>query len=150
METFEKCFESYERLIWHSIKRLHIYKDHDEFYQIGLIALWRAFRHYDASRGAFTTYAYATIEGHLKMQLRKQLRYTSDWATHKEETTMDCYPSLRLLENCTLCKEEYTVLKQKFESDWTFAQIAQKNGLSVNSVKTIYYRALKKLKTTKF
>ncbi len=82
MEEFEKIAEQYTPLIHHMIKRLNIYRDKDEFIQIGLIALWEASKAYDSAKGQFMSYAFMTIKGRMlshmqksnKIQIREQLK----------------------------------------------------------------------------
>ena len=54
------------------IHSLHIYKDQEEFYQLGLIALWEATRRFDAKKGKLASYAYMYIKGYLLMELKKR------------------------------------------------------------------------------
>ncbi|GAA3319217.1 hypothetical protein GCM10020331_025210 [Ectobacillus funiculus] len=57
--TFEEAAQLYERMIRKQLKkRLCIYRNHDEFYQCGLIALWKAYEQFDERKGAFSTYAF--------------------------------------------------------------------------------------------
>ena len=59
-------------MIYQIIHSLHIYKNHDEFYQIGLIALWEASNQFDETKGAFLSYAYATVKGRILTEIAKQ------------------------------------------------------------------------------
>ncbi|UII57657.1 sigma-70 family RNA polymerase sigma factor [Cytobacillus spongiae] len=75
MESFEEVKDKYERLIWKIIQTLHIYKNKEEFYQIGLIALWQAHVRYNAEKGSFYIYAYSFIRGKIQTQMSRQNQF---------------------------------------------------------------------------
>ena len=83
MEEFERIAEKYTPLIHHIIKSLHIYKDTEEFFQIGLIALWEANRAFDPAKGQFMSYAFLTIKGRMLSHMQKTNRI-QDRETGKE------------------------------------------------------------------
>lgn len=70
-QPFEETLEKFRPLIFHIMNILHIYKDKDEYFQIAVIALWKAAANYDEKKGSFSTYAYWTIKGMLLSQLKK-------------------------------------------------------------------------------
>jgi RNA polymerase sigma factor (sigma-70 family) len=74
LESFEQLAEQYKPMIHKIINSLHIYRNQDEFYQNGLIALWEASNRYDQSKGNFTNYAYTFIKGTLLKQLEKEFK----------------------------------------------------------------------------
>ena len=73
--TFEEQEEQYKPLILKIMNNLHIYRDHESFYQIGLIALWEASSRFDPDKSKFITFAYATIRGRLMEHLTKETRF---------------------------------------------------------------------------
>ncbi|WP_352523801.1 sigma-70 family RNA polymerase sigma factor [Heyndrickxia oleronia] len=77
--------EEYSPMIYQIIHSLHIYKNHDEFYQIGLIALWEASNQYDETKGDFLSYAYATVKGRILTEIAKQTRREERNIYPKEE-----------------------------------------------------------------
>nr|WP_310795881.1 sigma-70 family RNA polymerase sigma factor [Heyndrickxia oleronia] len=77
--------EEYSPMIYQIIHSLHIYKNHDEFYQIGQIALWEASKQFDETKGAFLSYAYATIKGRILTEITKQKRQEERNIYPKEE-----------------------------------------------------------------
>lgn len=46
-------------MIYQIIRSLHIYKNEEEFYQIGLIGLWEAQQRFDEQKGRFFNFAYS-------------------------------------------------------------------------------------------
>lgn len=51
MQDVEKLISESETIIKKVIYKLKIYRDFDEYMQIGRIALWRALQKYDATKG---------------------------------------------------------------------------------------------------
>ena len=72
---FEQLAANYSNMIHSIIHSLHIYQNQDEFYQIGLIALWKASQKYDEQKGKFSTYAYLSIRGEMLMHLKKEKKW---------------------------------------------------------------------------
>ena len=50
---FEQLAANYSKMIYSIIHSLGIYKNQDEFYQIGLISLWEASQQFDEQKGLF-------------------------------------------------------------------------------------------------
>jgi RNA polymerase sigma factor (sigma-70 family) len=71
LESFEQLVDQYQPMLHKIMHSLHLYKDHDEFYQHSLIALWEASKRFDSQKGSFTNYAYSYIKGYLLMELNK-------------------------------------------------------------------------------
>jgi len=71
MEDFQMIMKEYEAMIHHILHSLRIYKNYDEFFQIGLIALWEAKEKFDPSKGSFTSYAYMTMKGRLLSEIKR-------------------------------------------------------------------------------
>lgn len=85
MEDFQTVFKKYEAMIHHILRSLRIYKNYDEFFQIGLIALWEANGKFDPSKGAFTSYAYMTMKGRLLSELNKSTKLNERQLYPKED-----------------------------------------------------------------
>lgn len=74
-ESFNALVEEKDYLIKSCIKRLNIYRHVDEFYQVGLIALYKAYTNYDERKDHhknFDVYAYYIILNYLKNELTRQ------------------------------------------------------------------------------
>ena len=71
---FEQLAAEYSNMIYSIIHSLRIYKNHDEFYQVGLIALWEGSQHYDEQKGVFAPYIYKFIKGKLLTALKKEIK----------------------------------------------------------------------------
>ncbi|MDX8292223.1 sigma-70 family RNA polymerase sigma factor [Metabacillus indicus] len=69
--TFAELEKQYKPMIYHNIKKLCITRNHDEFYQAGLIAIWKASKTYDPEKGSFETYLYTSIKGSMLNEMNK-------------------------------------------------------------------------------
>ena len=74
MDDFNTLLNQYNPLIHHIIRKLNISSDKDEFYQIGLIALWEASLNFNPNKGTFLSYAYKTIQGKMLIHLCKSTK----------------------------------------------------------------------------
>lgn len=138
------------------IRKLHIYRDHEQYRQLGRIALWQAWTRFDDEKGNFTPFAYRTIWGMLIDEMKRENRLEQhvvpaedDLLTHQIEA--------KVLENnewtCGLHKviqalssEERTLLHWLFTEACTQAECAKRAGISVAGIKKRRERLLKKLR----
>lgn len=84
--SFNALVEEKDYLIKSCIKRLNIYRDVEDFYQIGLIALYKAYITYDERKDHqknFDVYGYYIILNYMKNELTRQK------ATKREVTYSD-------------------------------------------------------------
>lgn len=155
MENFEAIAGQYEAMIWKVIHSLNIYKNKEEFYQIGLIALWEASRGFDPMKGSFTTYAYSYVRGRLLTELTKRRKYEdTQTATAKEEfweSIVDDKSTIPLEGECILAYcSQLTEPQKKWVlytslADLSIKQIAEIENVSVSAVKAWRKGARKKL-----
>ncbi|UHA61385.1 sigma-70 family RNA polymerase sigma factor [Metabacillus litoralis] len=69
---FEEVHQQFEPMIYHAMKKLSIYTNKEDYYQVGSIALWEAFLRFNEEKGEFKSYAYSYILGHMKMALSRK------------------------------------------------------------------------------
>ena len=103
MSDFDALAAQYSKMIHSIIHTLHIYKNQDEFYQIGLLALWDASKNFDDQKASFATYAYSYIKGRMLSFLRSE----------KKREDRNLYPSAEYwngLEYETSMMEKETLL----------------------------------------
>lgn len=155
MESFEQLVVQYKPMIHKIIHTLHIYKNWEEFYQHGLIALWQASNRFDPQKGNFTNYAYNYIKGFLLLELSKASKYEEKCVLPKEEfweTVEDIiidHPleEESILSYCTTLTPNqkkwvlYTTL-----NDLSIKEIAKKEQVSMSAVKSWRAGAKEKLK----
>ncbi|WP_409291983.1 sigma-70 family RNA polymerase sigma factor [Peribacillus sp. SCS-37] len=88
MEGFTETALLYRPLINKVIRTLRIYKEKDEYFQIGLIALWEAAEKHSSAKGPFLPFAYSVIKGRMLNQLNKERKHEEKYgAEWKEEST---------------------------------------------------------------
>lgn len=156
MERFEELAVKYEPMIYHVIHSLHIYKNRDEFYQTGLIALWEAYLRFDAEKGNFGTYAYSFIKGRMLTELSKQRRNEERTVFPKEETFWDmkkddndCRPLelLTLLSYCHgLTEKQKQWVVYTFYDGMSVREIAEVEKVSQSAVKKWRAGAMEKIR----
>jgi len=155
MESFEEVLEQYRPMIYHMIRRLRIYKNVDEFEQIGLIALWEAYQNMQEDKGSFTGYAYATIRGKMLTALAKARKEGETVVYPKEEfwsveTDMSLRPPLELetlLSYCDgLTENEKKWVVATFYLQLKPGEIAVIEGKSISAIKKWRKGALEKIK----
>lgn len=153
--SFYDVFQQYEKMIKNQIKSLNIYKNYDEFYQIGLIALWKAWQNYDDRKGKFSAYAYVSVRGSMLDQLRKDSQYDERFTVDSNKLMNQDYESYsETLLDKEMFESYLTALTEK-QKTWaieailnekTFAEIASEYGTTVEAVKSWRKGALKKLR----
>ncbi|PLR95893.1 sigma-70 family RNA polymerase sigma factor [Bacillus sp. T33-2] len=85
MESFEQLFKQYTPMIHSIMRSLNIYKNKEEFFQVGLVGLWEASKRFDADKGSFTSYAYTYIRGLFLTEMRKSNKQSDHNIPAKEE-----------------------------------------------------------------
>lgn len=154
MKCFEEILIQYEPMIWKIIHTLHIYKNQEEFYQTGLIALWEATHGFDETKGSFSSYAYAYIRGRLLSELTKRRKHEDACVSPKDEywdCIVDESPEIPfeiegILSYCATLTEQqkkwvlYTAL-----ADMSIKQMAEKESVSMSAVKAWRKGAREKL-----
>lgn len=155
MEDFSATVIQYEPMIHQIIRRLSIYKNQDEFYQIGLIALWEAYEKFDSKQGEFLNYAYMTVKGRLINELkrhhkREQQSMSLESFEQIDRGMLDCYERLQQ-ENLEAYTEHLTENQKRwllltFIEQKSLAEIASTYDVSVAAVKSWRKSALQKLR----
>jgi len=154
-ETFEKVLHRYESMIKKQLISLNIYKNHDEFFQIGRIALWEACLRYDPNKGNFSSFAYVTVRGKMLEHLRKENRYEQrnrltmemkqlDRPDRQAENMLDKEIFLSYL--APLSEKQKIWAKESIVNQKTPSEIAREYGTSAEAVKSWRKEALKTLR----
>ncbi|MBD1380403.1 sigma-70 family RNA polymerase sigma factor [Metabacillus arenae] len=153
--TFKELLSDYQPMIYHILKKLHIYKNHDEFYQIGMIALWEAYRRYDHLKGSFSGYAYSTIKGKIMYEMTKRNRFEQHHSFGAEETEYGSEDSslnnIESIEMVEAIAAELTINQKKWFLSYviegkTPKEIAITEKVSESAVKSWRRDALKKIR----
>ncbi|CAH0345881.1 sigma-70 family RNA polymerase sigma factor [Bacillus sp. CECT 9360] len=156
MEDFSKLADQYSPMIHKIIRTLSIYKNKEEFFQIGLIALWEAQTKFDPTKGSFLNFAYLIVKGRMLNELRKENRYDSRNKSFEIEsidisTKVMVRDEPFLIENLQfycegLTRNQAHWLILTFQEERSHSEIAEQLGVSVAAVKSWRQSALKKLR----
>jgi RNA polymerase sigma factor (sigma-70 family) len=131
---FEQLSTQYSNMIHSIIHSLHIYKDHDDFYQIGLIALWNASENFDVEKGKFSTYAYSFIKGRILTHLRKEKCQEERYFPAPEENCKQLGYDVHFLEKENLLSYFYLLTDK--EKQWVILRFF--DGLSNRAIAEIW------------
>lgn len=154
MQNFETIYEEHEKLINQVIFHLKIYRNFDEFYQLGRIALWEAMAKHDPTKSAFEPFAFMMI----KFKMVKEISLSNQIALFEsvlEETqfqfvldvqyaTVDEFNEIEWL--MLLPKQEREMLKLAFFEDRTNRDIAKILGCTEEAIKKRRQRLVKKVR----
>lgn len=152
---FEHLVVEMEPIIEKILSNCRIYKNRDEYRQIALIALWKAYLRYDKSKYNFKAYLYNQIRYDVIDALRYYAKReavilpTSDEKLSLYlENTQETTSSNLLLEKMFkfITDEEKRLLCAIFEEQKTNGEIAEEFGISVEAIRKRKYRLLAKLK----
>ncbi|MBP3953175.1 sigma-70 family RNA polymerase sigma factor [Bacillus suaedae] len=154
MIDFQEVSVQFEPLIRGQIKKLNLYRSYDEYYQLGLIALWEACQRFDPEKGAFEAFALHTVRGHMLMQLKREKRFSDrhflgDDAMQAVESVVAIEPEdLQLFDDYLnhLSERERAWFIEAIVQGKKPAMIASEYQVSVNTVSTWRKNALKKLR----
>src|SRR5699024_6488623 len=73
--TFEDIYEQNKRRIHYQIHKMNIHDPHQEFFQEGLVAMWRAYETYQPDKGPMATYFNYAIRNRLIDCIDKENRH---------------------------------------------------------------------------
>lgn len=158
MKNFEETVEQYDKMIYSIIHSLHIYKQVDHYYSVGLQALWEASIKFKEEKASFTTFAYSMIRGRILTELRREAYWNSknlNMAQHLFESLYECKYVEDYLQKEALLS--YCHQLTEYQKRWvihTFLygrsldEIADIYSVSKNAVKSWRRDALKKLRQT--
>jgi RNA polymerase sigma factor (sigma-70 family) len=155
LESFDKLAAKYEPMIYKIIHSLHIYKNWEEYYQIGLIGLWEASTRFDPSKGTFMNYAYTIVKGKILTEMTKSKLHEERniyaieefWECIEDSNSVLPLEDNLLLSYCeSLSKNQFKWLKYTVRHNLTVKEIAEKEGVSISAVKAWRTGAREKIK----
>jgi RNA polymerase sigma factor (sigma-70 family) len=155
VESFDELVVQYQPMIHKIIQSLHIYRNEDEFYQTGLIALWEAKQSFNESKGRFSNYAYAYIKGKMLTQMTRNNQHqerhvfpeTEFWECIKDQESPLFLEKETILSYCEcLTKKEAKWVLASFVEQLTNKEIAKKENVSLSAVKQWKSGAIRKLR----
>ncbi|QDP41430.1 sigma-70 family RNA polymerase sigma factor [Radiobacillus deserti] len=152
---FRHVLEDYENMVYYLIHKLGIRDTDGEFYQEGIIALWKASQSYNPKRGKFSSYAYFLIEkaliGLMKQQHRKMEKEQYFKAIMKgdslvKEVELEFDPYLIREIRRSLTPVQWNWFYLHILQDKSIKEIACEQNVSIDAVKNWGRRAKPKLK----
>ncbi len=155
MESFDTILEQYKPMIHKIINSLNIYKNKDEFYQIGIIALWEAFKKFEEKNGSFTGYAFTTIRGRILTELTRHSKENIStvnpseeyWNAIEDESPFSPLEDEIILSYCKGLTESQTKwVVYSFINMMTIQEISHMEQVSISAVKKWRRGALEKLR----
>lgn len=152
---FEQLVMEMNPMIEKVLNNCKIYKNRDEYRQIALIALWKAYSSYDKSKYKFKAYLYNQIRydviDALRYYAKREALFvptTDEILSIHLENTRESLTSSVILENMFkhISDEEKQLLHAIFEEQKTNEEIAKELSISIEALRKRKYRLRKKLK----
>ena len=154
MQDIEQLLTENETLIKKVIYKLKIYRDLDEYMQVGRIAFWQALQKFDETKGDFAMFAYMNI----KYAIIRALTKANDESEHElaveEDIIIVNTPQYDLITSSVewpewfdeLNEEEQSLLIALYERELSLKQIAETYRLKYETLKKRHQRLLSKLR----
>lgn len=156
MDDFSALKTEFTPMIHHIIRSLSIYKNKEEYFQVGLIALWDSFRSFNEEYGQFSNYAYTVIKGKILNELKHHHKYEAHskpfdstileikdpFSMHEEAFAIESI--LHYTEGLTLNQQRW--LLQTYLKNKTVTEIAELYQVTTASVKSWRKSTLIKLR----
>lgn len=154
MQTAEQVLEQHDYLVKRAVRKLKIYKNFDDYMQIGRIALWQCITDYDETLGEFEMFAYMRIKYALIRALQRDRKVGEHEVAIEQDDLnfhIDQKQQVRLVTNYPywfdeLKEEERVLLIMHYYEGKTTQEVASKLGYSQEAMKKRKQRLLKKLK----
>jgi len=156
MMSFEDVLNQYEPMISASLRKLNIYRDHEQFRQAGRIALWQAWNRFEESKGNFPPFAYKSIRGGMIDELKKENHFEKNVMQMEDESLQIIHEIVApvtaewndYLVNAldALTVVERQLVQRLFFEGYTLLECAEQYGITVAGVKKRRERMLAKLR----
>lgn len=154
MQDVEQIIFDNETLIKKVIYKLKIYRDLDEYMQVGRIALWQALQKFDDTKGDFTMFAYMTVKYAIIRALSKASHVSEHELAVEEDVIIVNSQQHNMITSSLewpewfeeLNKDEQFLLIGLYEKELSLKEIADKYKLSYETIKKRHQRLLTKLR----
>ncbi|WP_270181490.1 sigma-70 family RNA polymerase sigma factor [Alkalihalobacillus sp. CinArs1] len=149
---FEVLVTQYTPLIKSQIAKLRLTKNYAYYEQMAMIALWECATRYDASKGSFSSFAYVKIRGALIDEIRREATRSTRFVSSDDITE---FPSAETSVRSEYELSHYLSLLTSNQRKWielslaeelSVSDIAMKEGVTVEAVKSWRKRAIMKLR----
>jgi RNA polymerase sigma factor (sigma-70 family) len=164
--TFEEIVKQNENRIHYQLQLLGIRDMEGDFYAEALIAMWRAYKKYDPNKGPMATYFNYSIRNRMIDLIRARVREEENnqsvvdyYSSFHESLQSTSKPTLNITSDKDIVDEHlwhkvFSTLTDK-QRKWVYyaiiknyslKEIAEKEGVSVEAVKSWAKEAKKKLR----
>ncbi|MEC1771892.1 sigma-70 family RNA polymerase sigma factor [Schinkia azotoformans] len=153
-KSIEDILLQFEPMVKKQMLSLQIYKNQEEFFQIGLIGLWEAHQRFNPEKGVFPAFAQMTVRGKMLSHLRKETTFEAHHTGLSEEMFdviampehEDPLERENILSYCKgLSDKQLTWVMQGIFENKKPKEIAENEGVPVDRVKSWRREALKKI-----
>lgn len=155
---FQNCSRKYTPMIQSIITKWRLGREADEYFQIGLVALYEAWVKYDRTVGEFAPYAYSYITGRIKNEIARN----DQWQRHHSlvepceagdgvmspmvESEEDLVDLMAWLDQVPLTEKERLWAEAAVFYRLKPGEIADMYGYNVHTVKSWRQSAVRKLR----
>ncbi|MGN7476379.1 sigma-70 family RNA polymerase sigma factor [Solibacillus silvestris] len=154
MQEAELLIAENEDLIKKVIFKLKIYRDFEEYMQIGRIALWQAMKNFDETKGDFAMFAYMAIKYAIIRELSKSGYVSQHEIVAEEEKLIFNIGQQSFVPSglewpewfFELANEEQFLLTAMFQEDLSLKEIAEKYNIQYETIKKRRQRLFAKVR----
>ena len=154
MQSAEQVVAQNEYLVKRAVSKLKIYRNFEEYMQIGRIALWQCLSDYDEHLGEFEMFAYMRIKYALIRALQRDRKVVEHEVAIEQDDLnfhIDQKQQVSLVSNYPywfdyLSEEDRKVLTMLYFEGKTTQEVAKQLGYSYEAMKKRKQRLLNKLK----
>jgi DNA-directed RNA polymerase len=156
---FEQVASMFDPLIKSQIRLYRLGTNFDQYYQAGLLGLWKAHETYDPEKGQFASYAFLLVRGRILQELRGEARRQEREVMHDPHESVT-FQTLSHLDSIPFLEDEtlnlYLLHLTENQQRWVInkvflmrseAEIADMFNVSVYAVKSWRKSAIKRLRS---
>ncbi|MCD8511021.1 MAG: sigma-70 family RNA polymerase sigma factor [Bacillus sp. (in: Bacteria)] len=153
---FEECCQKYTPMIHSIITKWRLGRESDEYFQIGLVALYEAWSKYEKAVGEFAPFAYSYITGRIKNEIARNDRWQKRILIMEPDEVERLAPLVdreddlvgltMWLDEIPLLDKERLWLKAAVLYGLKPSDVASLYGYNVHTVKSWRQSAVKKLR----
>ncbi len=155
MQEINEQIVDFEHIILRVMAKLRIYKEQDNYLQVGRLAIWKALQDFDATKGNFEMYAYMRVKFAIIRELQNGVKVT------EHEVVMDDEPLMYWLDTSTehkplemdrpewywqLLRHEQWLIELLFYEGYEVKDVAQMEGVSYDTMKKRRKKLLTKIR----
>ena len=156
--SFEDIFLKTKHVVSLAIYKCKIYKNKEHYEQIGYIALWNAYNHFNGVEEEFEPYAYVFVKNAILNELKTMSRYESRHVYLEQSDLVESHVHQESNQDLTefliellkpLKEEDRQMLLALYVYQYSYEEVAEALGISVHALKKRRDRIMRKLRTHK-